>query len=84
VNISLLDAALFSAAFAVLFLAPGYALLRKKSYGAPELAARCFVVSSGIVLLEGLLLASTIGVTPLSLGIVAAATIILAYRSATP
>ena len=85
-NIAALDFVLFAAAFALLFLAPGYALLRKKKYELPELAARSFVLSAGIVLVESFLLASFVGLNWVSLGMAIVVTLvtILAFRSATP
>ncbi|MFC2174625.1 hypothetical protein ACFLQ2_02035 [archaeon] len=84
-NISVLDFVLFAAAFAVLFIAPGYAFLRKKKYELPEMLARSFVLSAGIVLVESLLLATVVGLSALSLGVVVAATAVtLFFRSASP
>ena len=82
-NIAPLDFVLFAAAFALLFFAPGYALLRKKKYELPEMFARCFVLSAGIVLVESLLLASLVGLSAVSLAVFVGATVvILFYRSA--
>ncbi|MCK4327594.1 MAG: hypothetical protein KAW41_03890 [Candidatus Diapherotrites archaeon] len=83
-NIGVLEFASFAAAFAFLFLAPGYALLRKKKYALPELAARAFAISAGVVLVESFLLASFVGLSALSLAVVVGATAMLFFRSASP
>ena len=74
-EIGIASIVLFVASFAFLFFAPGYALLCKKKCELGELIAKCFVVSSAVVLAESLLLATTVGLSLASLVVLVGATI---------
>jgi hypothetical protein len=84
-EVGIAGALAFAASFVVLFLAPGYALMRGKRIGG-DMLARAFAASSAILLCGALLLTATVGMgwLPLLAFVLLAIGATLACRSANP